>query len=352
MRSSGEVKVVLGFSQAGDIGYVPVARVIAAMSSPSYALDNNNNGNSNYNANLNINLEPVNDSSMECTTNTTTKRLARWSSLSSSNIKLWEIDSDDCLVALNDDGQPIELGRGSFGCVYAGSLRGVQPAAIKVLNLHHTEDIEVLEREAAILMHVNRDRNIVQLYGTSKLPSGEMLLIMELMEGGDLRQALDDENMAKELEWDNVGKRVAIDVAIGLTALHATNVIHRDLNSRNVLLTASLTAKVADVGIAAVHSKGYLTACAPNVMGTLAWSAPELLLGRRCTEKIDVYSLGVILWEIATGCVPQQGCIHLPVRAGHRRCSPELIALIKDCLEEDPEMRPTAKQVCQRLMLM
>ena len=104
---------------------------------------------------------------------------------------LWEIDADFVEIAIDERGEPIELGKGSFGAVYRGTLRGVQPTAIKVLNASVGNEAEAaFQREAAILKHVNRDRNVVQLYGTSKLPDGKLLLLTELMEGGDLRRAL------------------------------------------------------------------------------------------------------------------------------------------------------------------
>jgi hypothetical protein len=273
--------------------------------------------------------------------------LNRVSSLKTSD--LWEIDALDVHIVVDADGNPVELGKGSFGSVYRGILRSVQPAAIKVLNASIGSDAQAaFEREAAILKHVNRDRNVVQLYGTSKMPDGKLLLVTELMEGGDLRCALNDPVTAEALAWHRNGKKVALDIARGLTALHAVNVIHRDLKSKNVLLTDTCSAKIGDVGIAAVHSQGFLTASAGSVMGTLAWSAPELILGERCTEKVDMYSLGIVLWEIVTGDMPRRGFTTLPPPS--ERCPAELAALIQECTVADPKIRPTAKEAYERLV--
>ena len=261
---------------------------------------------------------------------------------------LWEIDPYDVEIVLDSFGQPAVLGKGSFGAVYAGLLRGVQSAAIKVLTASAGSDGEIeFHREAAILKHINRDRNIVQLYGTSKLPDGKLLLLTELMEGGDLRRALDDPQKQESLAWHRNGKNIALDIARGLTAMHAVNVIHRDLKSKNVLLSKDFSAKIGDVGIAAVHSQGYLTASAGQVIGTLAWSAPELLMNGRCTEKVDIYSFGICLWELATGKMPERGFILLPEPS--ETCPAELISLINDCLRFDPEERPNAKEVYDRI---
>lgn len=274
-------------------------------------------------------------------------QLARLGALD--DLDLWELHPSDVEIAVDSEGHPAELGRGSFGAVYKGAVRGVQAAAIKVLDC--SLDMEGILREAAILRHVSRDRNVVQLYGTSRMPGGELLLVMELMEGGDLRHALNDPRVAAELVWSKHGRGVALDIARGLTALHAVHVVHRDLKSKNVLLSRNYTAKIGDVGIAAVHSQGYLTASAGRVVGTLAWSAPELLMGQRCTEKVDIYSLGIVLWEIATGEVPQRGFTEIPPLSADR-CPLELAQLISDCTDEDPKKRPTAKEVCERILKM
>jgi hypothetical protein len=217
-------------------------------------------------------------------------QITRLNSSNDNTSKAWEIDANDVHINVNAKGQPIVLGKGAFGDVYQGTLRGVQLAAIKMLSAEGGNGAEAaFHREAAILKHVNRDRNIVQLYGTSRLAGNRMLLVMELMEGGDLRRRLSNPTTSEELQWHRQGKAVALDIARGLTALHAVNVVHRDIKSKNVLLTKDMCAKIGDVGIAAVHSKGYLTASAGRAIGTLAWSAPEMLLGTLCTNKADIY---------------------------------------------------------------
>ena len=167
------------------------------------------------------------------------------------------------------------------------------------------------------------------------------------MQGGDLRDALNGDKEGL-LHWHRAGKGIALGIVRGVAALHAQKVVHRDLKSKNVLLSASLVAKVADVGIAAIHSQGYLSSGAGHMVGTLAWSAPELLLNYRCSDKVDIYSLGIVLWEIATGLVPTRGFTEPPEPS--ERCPPELAALIKQCTQVKPSDRPTARQVFNTLL--
>ena len=265
------------------------------------------------------------------------------------SVVAWEIDPHEVEIAVNANGQPVLLGQGTFGAVYAGKLRGVQSVAIKVLDSKVGVEAEAaFQREAAILMHINRDRNVIQLYGTSKMPDGSLLILTELVEGGDLRQALSDPEKAEALAWHRAGKGVALDISRGLTTIHAVKVIHRDLKSKNVFLTKDFLAKIGDVGIAAVHSQGYLTASAGQFIGTLAWSAPELLMNGRCTEKADIYSFGVVLWELATGKIPERGFIALPDPS--EACPTELATLIQKCLSYDPDDRPTAKEAYEMIL--
>lgn len=180
-----------------------------------------------------------------------------------------------------------------------------------------------------------------------------LVLATELMEGGDLCAAL-AADVDGALTWRRGGRQVALDIAGGLVYLHANNVTHRDLKSKNVLLTGTggiglpaVRAKVADVGAADLHSATYLSAGSGDCGGTLAWAAPELLLGQPCTHKIDIYSLGVVLWELATREAPVRGQVAPPPPSD---ASPAGLAeLIGDCLQQDPQARPTAAQALERL---
>jgi len=259
----------------------------------------------------------------------------------------WAIPAKAVEIDLDEQGRYVVLGRGGFGVVYRGMLNGVQPVAVKVVRHPGKECRAVFLREVAILERVSRDRNVVQLYGTCFIEE-DLMIVTELMKGGDLREALSGPR-GRELAWGARGRQVALDVTRGICFLHANNVIHRDLKSKNVLLSDDWScAKIADVGAAAIHLDGYLTPGAGQVMGTLAWAAPELLLGQRCTPKVDIFSLGVMLWEIATGGVPQRGFVEAPPIGD--ACPQEVADLVTACLDPDPANRPTAREVYDGLL--
>ncbi len=108
------------------------------------------------------------------------------------------------------------------------------------------------------------------------------------------------------------GHDIALNVARGLVYMHGCSprVIHFDLKSPNILLSSEGVAKIADVGLSRVLSQTHLSN--PRFVGTFAWAAPELLTGTRCSELVDVYSMGVVMWELITGEQPERGCLRAP----------------------------------------
>ena len=197
--------------------------------------------------------------------------------------------------------------------------------------------LDSFHQEIAIL-RACRDANIVQFQGAYLGPE-ETLLVTEYMEGGDLMSNI----AAGRVTWWRRGRKIAIDVAKGLCFLHARRIVHFDLKSPNILLTRDGTAKIADVGMARFISKDFVT----GVVSTLAWSAPEQLWRTLCSEKCDIYSYGIVLWEICTGEKPVRGQlrdVNVP-----QECPEEVRNLMLQCLETRPSRRPTAVQIVQTL---
>jgi hypothetical protein len=195
-----------------------------------------------------------------------------------------------------------EIGKGGMGTVYRGvDRRSGDRVAIKHLraDIADSETVARFQREGEVLRRLNHP-NIVQLRATVQ-SHGQHYLIMELVESGSLRQKLD---RARGLDVREA-LSLSIEIADALTRAHHLGVIHRDIKPANVLLAADGTPRLADFGIARTADAG-LTA-AGMVVGTLAYLAPEVLRGKSADPRSDVWSFGVVLFEMMTGVPPFDG---------------------------------------------
>ncbi|KAK9832049.1 hypothetical protein WJX81_002111 [Elliptochloris bilobata] len=254
------------------------------------------------------------------------------------------IEEDSITICHHEDGSDFLLGQGSFGEVYKALRNNVQECAVKRLRNVNKTELANFQREVQIMQQCSFDRNIVQFYGFCPSPP---MLVLEFMEGGDLWSALRGADNA-EMRWYARGRSLALDVARGLHFLHEHKIVHADIKSKNVLLSAGRqTAKIADVGLARYIMHTHVaTASVP--MGTFAYAAPELLLGQRCDTKVDLYSLGVVIWELVTGQMPERGRLRKPIAPAE--CPAVIAELIEACLTHEPAARPSARQVYDRLM--
>lgn len=206
------------------------------------------------------------------------------------------IRPEDIVLPLGYNEEMTLLGRGGFGNVYKGVIHGVQEVAVKAVCKPGPDFQFALLKETVMLEHITKDRNIVQFYDWS-LSGNDLFLVMELMHGRDLWSVLSDSKVARELSWGQRVKSLALNIAQGLVFLHANAVIHRDMKSKNILLGVGWqVAKIGDVGTTALVQDTHLSLQYGEASGTLAWAAPELLMGTRITSKVDIYSLGVVLW--------------------------------------------------------
>jgi hypothetical protein len=254
----------------------------------------------------------------------------------------WEVDPNELEIMKRPDGSDWLLGRGAYGTVYKALRNRVQPVAVKELHTGASGglqkmSVDAFKNEIAILRHC-RDRNVVQFLGAYMGPD-RTLLVTEYMEGGDLMSNI----AAGRVTWWRRGRKIAIDIAKGLCYLHARRIVHFDLKSPNILLGRDGTAKIGDVGMARILAREYVT----GVVGTLSWSAPELLFGTKCGTPADVYSFGICLWEICTGEKPVRGQLR-DVKVPEE-CPEEIRVLMLECLDTRPSKRPTALQIVERL---
>jgi eukaryotic-like serine/threonine-protein kinase len=244
-----------------------------------------------------------------------------------------------------------ELGRGGMGSVYKATDQVLQRSvAIKVLKELAGEDVNKRIRlEAQILARLLHD-NIVRLYDFDD-DDGTYYFIMEEVEGTSFFRRWKKIAVPERLQ-------IIAQVADALDYAHHQGVIHRDIKPGNVLLTASDQAKLSDFGLSvltdAVQESGI-------VRGTPHYMSPEQAKGKKLDHRTDLYALGVILYECATGGPPFQGSLmtimaqHVnadpdPPRSRNPEVSEALESLIISLLAKNPDARPSSgREVAARL---
>ena len=246
------------------------------------------------------------------------------------------------------------LGKGAYGQVFLGTFRK-EPVAIKIYDFRGV----LLAKDRAAILHEAetmdqlRSKYLVGFRGIFLEP--RYGLVMEYCEGGTLAQRLAKTEISidftQQLLW---GKQISY----GLHALHSVNILHRDLKSDNILLDAFNQAKIADFGLSQIKtsssSQSQKTGSIASAAGTIPWIAPELFEGHAHSKAADVYSLGMVLWEIVARQTPFSGrmapVIIGMVLAGKRETlpkeCPEVFRLmILACWDGDPQKRSTAEVV-------
>jgi len=240
-----------------------------------------------------------------------------------------------------------ELGKGGMGVVYqAEDTRLERRVALKFLPPELTEDPEARERfvreakSAAALSH----NHICTVYEIDE-EENRLFIAMEYIEGESLRQRIRKGPLPQAEALD-----IAIQVAGGLGEAHKSKIIHRDVKPGNIMLTEKGTAKVMDFGLAKALGRSLITREA-KTMGTVSYMSPEQARGQPVDYRTDIWSLGVVLYEMLTGWLPfkgeyDQSVIHSilnqepePV-SKHRRDLPKgLEQIIGKTLAKDPAGR-------------
>ncbi|BDA41775.1 probable serine/threonine-protein kinase DDB_G0281745 at C-terminar half [Coccomyxa sp. Obi] len=270
------------------------------------------------------------------------KTLSRKSPFLPELLQGWNDYSD--IIFCEEYGKKVLLGEGSFGEVYKASYLDCDIAVKKLNRINDAKSEEAFRRECAILKGC-RHPHIVNFMGVCKDEEGRICLMTELMDTSLMSALLLPDDANKEFHYFNQGRHILICVAKALIYLHKHDIVHLDVKSPNVLLKKG-DAKLADVGLSQMLSKSFANSC--SGMGTFSWAATELLLGSHpVTTAADIFSFGVLLWEVCT--LEQPHLRHM--RDITEDEAPEQIRqLFSDCVREDPNSRPTAKQVLQILM--
>ncbi|KAL3690105.1 hypothetical protein R1sor_016414 [Riccia sorocarpa] len=192
-----------------------------------------------------------------------------------------------------------ELGKGGSGAVYKAELADKSTVAVKLL--YSTEQSLTDFLKEAVVVTGIKHRNLVQLKGCC-IRDKKRILVYELAENGNLAQALWGHGGSVFLNWAQRVK-ICIDVAKGLSYLHEElrpKIIHRDINPQNILLDKDWNAKIADFGLAR-HMKKDEGTQTITIQGTWGYVSPEYITQGLITEKLDVYSYGIVLLEIISG---------------------------------------------------
>lgn len=192
-----------------------------------------------------------------------------------------------------------KLGQGGYGSVYKGHLHDGEPLAVKVLNNNGITDKRMEEQFMAEVNTIGRTyhRNLVRLYGFC-FEANTKALVYEYMENGSLDNLLFDKK--HEIEWDKLYE-IAIGAARGLEYLHhfsQRRIIHYDIKPANVLLDSKFCPKIADFGLAKLCNRDTTNIMMSRVGGTPGYAAPEVWMPFPVSFKCDVYSFGVMLFEI------------------------------------------------------
>uniref|UniRef100_A0A8C6Q8T5 Fibroblast growth factor receptor n=1 Tax=Nothobranchius furzeri TaxID=105023 RepID=A0A8C6Q8T5_NOTFU len=284
----------------------------------------------------------------------------------------WEFPRDRLTL-----GKP--LGEGCFGQVVMAEALGIDKdkpkeavtVAVKMLKDDATEkDLSDLVSEMEMMKMIGKHKNIINLLGACT-QDGPLYVIVEYASKGNLREYL-RARRPPGMEYSYDIARVSDEqltfkdlvsctyqVARGMEYLASQKCIHRDLAARNVLVTESNVMKIADFGLARdVHNIDYYKKTT-NGRLPVKWMAPEALFDRVYTHQSDVWSFGVLMWEIFTlGGSPYPG---IPVeelfkllKEGHRmdkpgNCTNELYMMMKDCWHAISSQRPTFKQLVEDL---
>lgn len=248
-----------------------------------------------------------------------------------------------------------EVGQGSYAIVYRGLWNGSDVAIKVFLGNEYNEGTLLGYKKEIDIMRRLRHPNVLLFMGAC-YSHERLAIVTEFLPRGSLFKTLHRSNQVLDLKRR---LRMAIDVTRGMNYLHRRNppIIHRDLKSSNLLVDKNWTVKVGDFGLSRLKHATLVSA--KSGLGTPQWMAPEILRNEPSNEKSDVFSFGVILWELMTVSIPWNNLNPLQVVGVvgfmDRRLDmpegldPRIASIITDCWQSKPERRPSFQDIIHRM---
>ncbi|XP_047330565.1 probable serine/threonine-protein kinase SIS8 [Impatiens glandulifera] len=264
-------------------------------------------------------------------------------------------DVADCEIPWEDISLGERIGLGSYGEVYRGELHGTEVAVKKFLDQDISgESLEEFRSEVYIMKRLRHPNVVLFMGAVTRAPN--LSIITEFLPRGSLYRLIHRPN--NQLD-ERRRLRMALDAARGMNYLHTSTpvIVHRDLKSPNLLVDKNWVLKVCDFGLSKMKHSTFLSS--RSTAGTAEWMAPEVLRNEPSNEKCDVFSFGVILWELCTMRQPWGGMNPMQVVGAvgfqHRRLDipddtdPAIADIIRKCWQTDPKLRPSFSEIMAAL---
>jgi serine/threonine-protein kinase len=235
-----------------------------------------------------------------------------------------------------------KIGKGAFGTVLLMEDTVVEERLIlKFLNPNVSQDEEMMKRFVHELRYSRKitHRNVIRIYDFLSI-RGNYAISMEYFPSHTLGNEVNEKPLP-------LGKavRYATDIATGMAVAHQSGIIHRDLKPANVLIDQQGLLKIVDFGVAAAQHQGDTQLTKTGyVIGSPKYMAPEQILGKKVDERADVYSLGVILYEMLTGEPPYHRGDHMAVMYQHVQ------GKAKPPIELNPSIPPGLSEIVMKSM--
>ncbi|KAK1309138.1 Serine/threonine-protein kinase EDR1 [Acorus calamus] len=256
----------------------------------------------------------------------------------------WEIQWEE--ITLGE-----RIGLGSYGEVYRGDWHGTEVAVKKFLDQDISGDaLEEFRSEVRIMKRLRHPNVVLFMGAVTRVPN--LSIVTEFLPRGSLFRLIHRPN--NQLD-ERRRLRMALDVARGMNYLHncTPTIVHRDLKTPNLLVDRNWVVKVCDFGLSRMKQNTFLSS--RSFAGTAEWMSPEVLKNEPSDEKCDVYSFGVILWELSTLQQPWDGLNAMQVvgAVGYQErrldipedMDPVIAGIITKCWQTNPKLRPSFSEI-------